>query len=53
MGRVVLGLIAAEIAGVWILTSLFDLNPWLAFSAVTAVLSAVVAVVVLLQSRSH
>ncbi|MCW5703287.1 MAG: hypothetical protein KIT82_11980 [Bradyrhizobium sp.] len=45
-------LVAAEIAGIWLLVSLFDLEPFLAFGVMVAVLAVVVTVFVLRGSRS-
>ncbi|MCW5737182.1 MAG: hypothetical protein KIS73_23860 [Enhydrobacter sp.] len=52
MWRVILFLVVAEIVGGWLLISVFDLSPLVAYVAITATLSALVATYILLAAPS-
>lgn len=52
MWRVILFLLVAEIVGGWLLISVFDLTPLVAYVVITAALSALVASFILLTAPS-
>ena len=50
MWRVVIFLVGAEIGGGWLLASIFELRPIVAYVAMTGALSAFVAIFILLTA---